>query len=99
MKILEFPHCCTAKILVDFGESTIAEGGDREVTYDEVLSFVKEQMSAWYNKYLAVFTAITNSEQSVANKVLTDLEFEHSDWMSKTQHQETKIRLWWKPVQ
>lgn len=99
MRTFDFPYCCTAKVIADFGESKVAEGGDREVTYEEVTEYIKEKMSAWYNQGLAVFTAITNSEQTVANKALTDLEFQHSDWMGKSQHQETEIRLWWKPVQ
>jgi hypothetical protein len=99
MQLLEFPHCCTAKLIVDFGESDVAEGGDREVTYGEVRNYVQGQVQSFYNRQLAMIVATTNSQQTVANKVLEDLGFKHTKWMSKRQHPETRVRLWWKEIE
>lgn len=96
MKTLEFPHCCTAKLMVDFGESIYAEGGDQEYSLKQVEKFIKGEFTNWYNNSLAFFTVVTNSDQKIANKALRNLKFKHSKWMSKTAHPETKVRLWWK---
>lgn len=98
MKTLEFPYCCTAKIIADFGESDIAEGGNYEVTYDSIKDGIIKKYKDWYNQNLAMFVIITNSEQITTNTVLEDLEFMCSDWMSKPQHANTQVKLWWKPL-
>jgi len=64
MKSIEFPYCCTAKLLVDFGESSVAEGGDQEYSLKQVERFIKSELSNWYTKSLAFFTVVTNNEQS-----------------------------------
>ena len=99
MKTHPFPHCCTAKIISDFGESVFAEGGNRSVTYDEIKAYINAQLLSYYNAHLAMYVVITNSHQITANKVLLDLKFKHSSWMKKKQHPGTKVRLWWKPVE
>ena len=98
MKTYSFPHCCTAKVITDFGESNIAEGGNRSVTYEEIKTYIETQLKSYYTQHLAMFVIITNSEQVTANKVLLDMKFGHSPWMEKGQHPETKVRLWWKPI-
>lgn len=98
LKTHPFPHCCTAKIITDFGESVFAEGGSRNVTYDEIKNYIEDQLKSYYNANLAMFVATTNSEQVTANKVLLDLKFKHSVWMKKRQHPGTKVRLWWKQI-
>ena len=45
-----------------------------------------------------IITCITNSEQKNANKALNIAGWRHSRWCSKSQHRETKIRLWFKPL-
>lgn len=96
MQTLEFPHCCTAKLIVDFGESSIAEGGNGLYSLEQIEEYLEKQLHSWYNKSLALFTVITNNEQKVANKALRNLGFNHSKWISKEIHPETKVRLWWK---
>ena len=92
-------YCCTATLLYDFGESEVSEGGPYESDFETELSNTIDII----NRYLlfrdkACLMAITNSEQSVANKVFTTLKFRHSAWMTKDAHKETKIRIWWLPL-
>ena len=91
MEIEDFPCCCTAKVLKNFGETHVTEG-----------QFVKEEEKAleerivkYTNRYssLAVLTTITNSEQKTANKVLKKLGFKSTKWLKKVQHKETKINI------
>ncbi len=101
MIVRDFPHCCTAKIIADFGESIVAEGGDRPVTLEEVTDYLKEKIDRYANGIFsgyAVLVAITNSDQKTASKALRQLGFKHSTWMQKKQHPDTKIRLWWYPL-
>ena len=94
MKSQGFPNCCTARILSDFGGTRLS-AGDREPTNeDEMRAWVQQRMS--YAARGQVFVIITNSAQDIANKVLRELGFSHSKWMSKAQHRETKMRVWWK---
>ncbi len=97
-KIESFPSCCTARVLVDFGESEVADWGDHEVTTATMKSSIKRQIESWRSYGIAMLTATTNNEQPTANKVLRDLGFKHSKWMSKDIHPETKVRLWWLPL-
>lgn len=95
-----FPHCCTAKIIMDFGESAVAEGGNFEVDPEELEHKIVRKIEFYANEdvfgeTVALVTAITNTEQKTANKVLRKIGFKHSKWMDKKAHPETKIRLWW----
>lgn len=99
MKNLEFPHCCTASILVDFGESEVAEGGAKIYSVKEIEGYIVAQLNSYYNAHMAAVVVTTNSEQTRANAALRNLKFEHSTWMSKKQHRETKVRLWWKQIE
>ena len=47
MKMRDFPYCCTAKVVVDFGESNVAAGGNRAVTVDEIMEYIKKQMAEY----------------------------------------------------
>lgn len=94
-----FPLCCTAVVLKDFGESVVSGGTHKKPNKVKLKSEIAAKMEM-YSKYgtTACITAITNSEQTVANEVLKELGFRHSPWMSKKAHPETKIRLWWLAV-
>lgn len=92
MRCKEFPHCCTAHVIVDFGESIIAEGGNHPITKDVIKAYIK--MKARIYDHHAFLTATTNNEQKTANKALAELGFKHSKWMIKEQHPQTKVRLW-----
>lgn len=90
----EFPMCCTARIICDFG-GTLTSAGDTGPTDEaELRKWIKGRMK--YKSRGTVMVGITNSSQKIANKILLELGFSHSKWMSKAQHRGTKMRLWWK---
>jgi hypothetical protein len=92
MKLEQFPFCCTASIVYDFGGTQVSEHihnkskGAIETYLRSVLKYKEGHL----------YLAITNSQQKAANSVLKKLGFKHSKWMSKRAHPETKIRLWWR---
>jgi len=94
MKSQSFPNCCTARILSDLGGTSLSAGRRAPIDEDEIKAWIQQRMQ--YISRGHVFVVITNSEQDAANKVLRELGFSHSKWMSKAQHRETKMRLWWK---
>jgi hypothetical protein len=94
MKSQAFPNCCTAKILSDFGGTNLSAGNQAPTSEDGMRAWVQQRMQ--YVSRGHVFVVITNSAQDVANRVLRELGFSHSKWMSKAQHSESKMRLWWK---
>lgn len=98
MKNLDFPHCCTAKIIVDFGESAVAAGGNRPVTVDEITKYLQKTITSYKGYGYAMLVATTNTQQKSANKALANAGFEHTTWMKKTAHPETRVRLWWKQL-
>ena len=97
MKTKEFPLCCTAKVICDFGGTRTSEGDWGATDEKKLRREIKDQLR-WQSKG-TVLVAITNSTQKVASKVLRELGFFHSKWMSKSQHRSTKIRLWWKQAE
>ena len=99
MLIKEFPYCCTALIAADFGESMLAYGGDFVVDEKHLTKKFKENIEFYKNMGKAMLVATTNNEQKTANKVLKSLGFRGSKWMSKKQHPETKVKLWYKHLQ
>ena len=93
-ELVKFPHCCTAKIMVNFGESDAAEGGSYESTTEEMEAVIKAKL-ALVSKAMAMVTVITNDAQKTANKILLKLGFEYSPWICKNAHVNTRVRLWW----
>jgi Fe-S cluster assembly ATPase SufC len=97
MKIDSIASCCTAKILSYFQE---AEGVGLEFQYPgQDIGTTKE---ALLNKMLeqklagqAMFIAFTNDAQKDANKLLKEVGFKSTKWATKTQHANTRLKLWW----
>ena len=94
LKVKDFPMCCTSKVLCDFGGTSVADGyvGAHVKTKD----LEKEILRAIWDYGHHCLTAFTNDQQKKANKLLLKHGFQHSVWMSKSQHRNTKIRLWWR---
>ena len=95
MKVSAMPACCTATVVHDFGESIVADGGNHEVTskdINEYLSLVEMRMQPIH----AMIIVTTNNEQVTTNAVLKERGYISSPWMSKGQHPQTKVRLWYK---
>lgn len=93
----EFPMCCTAKVVCDFGGTRTSAGNQGPTDEDELRKWLRNKIR--YKSKGTVLVAMTNSTQKVANKVLRELGFSHSKWMSKSQHRSTKLRLWWKQAE
>lgn len=92
----EFPGCCTARVISGFGHCHTSIQG-AEFTNAENLK--KHLLHLRRNGY-AVATAITTNTQTDGVKTLTEFGgWQSSEWMSKTQHPETKIKLWWYPLE
>jgi hypothetical protein len=97
MQTLNFPFCCTGKILADFGDTVLSSGNKEPQTVEAVVEYIEKQMAI--QSYMAFMTAVTNSDQTAANIALRRLGFNCSNWMTKKQHPNTKVRLWWKAIQ
>lgn len=95
MNSASFPGCCTATILHNFGGTDITVGTRTRKSKEAIRKYLQQKLD-WAKGYHCL-VVITNSEQKAANAVLKELGFEHSDWMSKYHHPESKIRLWWFP--
>ena len=93
MKLVQFPGCCTAFIGHNFGGTPLAAGKKSVTAKTEIRQWLKLRINTHGSGCLVV---MTNSQQTAANSVLLELGFKHSAWMSKQQHPESKIRLWWK---
>ena len=99
MKVKRFPNCCTALVLVGFGQTDTADWEirpDSELSAEDIKAELGEKLNTMRGK--AMVTCITNNEQVNANKALEECGFLSSDWMSKEQHPETRVKLWWFPI-
>lgn len=89
-----FPGCCTARILSNLGGTGLSGGRKKAWTQDETRIWLQARIKDWRRHSCLV--VMTNDQQKAVNKVLKELGFKHSDWMSKSQHPESKLKLWWK---
>lgn len=98
MIIHNFPNCCTAKVLSGFGGTltSFENRGGREPSVQDVKAELGEVLNS--PTHLAMYTAVTNSEQVNTSKALEEVGFLSSDWMEKDAHPETKVKLWWYPI-
>jgi len=96
MRTEEFPNCCTALVLTDFGQTELSGYGNHPVNAVSLEKEIRETIDNTEEIY-AVLVATTNSQQKVANKVLKKIGFKGTEQMSKGQHK-TKLTLWWYPL-
>jgi hypothetical protein len=101
MRVFGFPGCCTAKILTGFGQTETAEYAFRPENPEPSVEELKKEFGSRLNAYTggAMFVVITNDEQVNANKALQECGFHSSYWMSKNNHPDTKVKLWWFPLE
>jgi hypothetical protein len=95
LQIKEFPACCVMSIAINFG-GTDTSAWQVAKSEDKIRSFLEREIEYEIRRGNAALVATTNNNQKIANKVLHELGFAHSKWMSKHHHPETKVRLWWK---
>ena len=97
MKLVPFPHCCTAKILAGFGETNTADYGARpETPYTEEGMFkeVVDKLEEAHRAGQAMVFATTNSEQKTANAVLPRVGFEKIEATAKANHSGVQLLGW-----
>lgn len=99
MNVKDFPLCCTAKIISGMGKGreTSSDQYSFGFVYPESVEVIEKYLKEQIKKYerLGLLVVITNNTQNHANKALLNLDFNHSRWISKKQHIDTKDRLWW----
>ena len=101
MIVREFPACCTGKVMVGFGQTETAEYGIRPDGNELPVEKIKAEIGRHLNLMTGkpFLSAVTNDQQVNANQALEECGFLSSDWMSKRQHSETKVKLWWFPIE
>ena len=102
MQTKAYPNCCTAKVLVGFGQTETADWDIRpdgnELSVLEIKASIGSELNAYGMPNMAMLSCITNDQQVNANQALEELGFLSSYWMSKQAHPETKVKLWWFPI-
>lgn len=94
MQTNEVINCCTASIMFGFGgtETADIDGYAYRPKAVELIEYHRGEGEA-------VLIAFTNNEQKGANEMLKSLGFKRTKSMSKYRHPETKLILWWLPLQ
>lgn len=101
MQIKAYPNCCTTKVLVGFGETDTSDWEirpDNAYTVEDIKKSLGKVLNLKRSRGMATVSCITNNEQLAANQALEECGFLSSDWMSKSNHPETMIKLWWFPL-
>lgn len=93
-----FPNCCTGTVVFGFGGSIVAGNSRNFTKVEEIMDSLLEIEEQYARSGYAFLSATTNNEQTLANEALEKAGFESSGWMSKKKHPETKVKLWWKPI-
>jgi len=91
-KIMGFPNCCTAHIIYNLGGSELTTMRTSAYHETDLRKWIEEALADYGHK---VVVAMTNDEQKLANGLLLEYGFNHSPWISKKQHAQSKIRVWW----
>ena len=92
-----FPRCCTASLVANFGETGVAIFSEK-IGKDDIVEALRTCIKDSHSRGKAAVVCTTNSEQKEANAALREVGFHSSAWMDKTLHPETKLRLWWYPI-
>ena len=99
MQAVPYAGCCTAKVVTGFGQTDTADYNYRpgiRLTQGDIENELQKMCEEKKLLGYGILTAITNDDQTTANKALLAQGWEHSKWASKSQHRDKKIRLWFK---
>jgi hypothetical protein len=101
MNISGIESCCTARILSGFGAADAALYPDQYngLRFPNTKEALLNQMLTAKRSGNAVVIAFTNNKQKEGNALLREIGFKRTKWMSKTAHPNTKLRLWWFPLE
>lgn len=98
MYIEDFPGCCTINILKGFGQTNTAECGRKFKTAFTIEQWLRAEIRDAREEGLAMLVATTNDQQKEGNKALRACGFRRTKWAKKDNHPETKVALWFKPL-
>ena len=104
MQAVAFPQCCTANVLIGMGASPTAgfdamqaSRSNGTTDTDMAKQFIQQMDNA--KRYgLATLVVTLNSDQTQANRVLESMRklgWRSSNWMTKRNHKETALRIWY----
>jgi len=91
-------YCCTGEVFGKMGETYTAQGGAGIPDVEELKEEIRELRRAKRDSGYAFVMCTINDQQPQAQKMLEDLYFQHSEWMTKTYHEETRVRIYWYPL-
>ena len=104
MQAVAFPQCCTANILIGMGRShtagydaMLASGSNGTTDTEMAVQFIRHMDSA-KRQGIATLVVTLNSDQAQANRVLESMRklgWRSSNWMTKRNHKETQLRIWY----
>ena len=104
MQAVSFPQCCTANILIGMGNSPTtgfdavqASRNNGTTDADMAKQFIQKMDNAKRHG-LATLVVTLNSDQTQANRVLESMRklgWRSSNWMTKRNHKETQLRIWY----
>lgn len=102
MQFTPFPGCCTAKILIGFGQTNAADhasiyayGMHRHLTFEQKLSWLKEHLLMFAEtKSIAIIFATTTTQQIEGISLLTQAGFTQTVQADKQAHRESKLIGW-----
>lgn len=94
----DFPSCCTGDVLIGFGKTSTGDHESQAGAYGMTDKSLAIEVVAYMRRAAqsgnAFLTCAINSDQTIANKVLRELGWKPSKWMTKRNHRNTKVRVW-----
>lgn len=102
MRLMSYPGCCTAKILVEFGQERAAEFRE-EIPKDNTPENLERSLMSCKRMGYGLVTAILTNNQTHGIALLEGAGFKNTGWVSKDAHPENEIALFylslkdWKP--
>lgn len=98
MHIDEFPYCCTAKIITDFGQEYPDD--DLEYSVEDIIEYLNQRIPNVRDDGNGVVVAITTSNQKNAAEALTRLGFYTNEKpMKKGRNRDTgDLFIWFMPT-
>lgn len=94
MKLVAYPGCCTARILVGFGGTNTADYAYRpegKIYAKDVVQYVDVNLEYWERSGIAIIHAIINTQQTEAREGLLRSGFVRNTQASKNQHAEVDL--------
>lgn len=92
MRIVDMPGCCTAKVLVHFGQernSVYGMDGEENVNQKEL-----NRLLTYYKRYgIAYIIATLTENQTKGIQLLKDNGFEHTEFIEKPRHEDSKVAV------